>query len=540
MASPRSQLAARSVSVTRGGLVVLDDVSVRVAPRSRIGLLGPNGVGKSTLLRVLAGIEVPDTGVVERAPEAMTVGLLDQEPGGLSGETLGDYLARRTGVDAALTRVEAAARTMTEDLASIQAYTDALEHLDRLGGHTLGPRASAVAHELGFGGLDAPMERLSGGQRTRAALAAIVLSRFDVLLLDEPTNNLDAEALDRLETFVGGFEGGLVVVSHDRAFLDVSVDRFLELDPFTRHASEFAGTWRDYITDRELRRTQARQAHDATVEERSRLQRRAHEIRAESAAGGARAKREDEPDKHIRFAKIGGSQDHGAGAARLERRLAKIDVPEAPRDRWALRMDLTPAERGGEVVAKLVGATLRRGSFRLGPLSLEIARGERVALVGPNGAGKSTLLHAIAGDLPLAGGSRSLGPSVIPGLLEQDRDPFEPGEDLIAMMARTTGVVGAEARSLLAKFELGADDVHRPGDELSPGERTRATLAVLAARRTNLLLLDEPTNHLDVAAIEELEHAFAGYAGTFVIATHDRRLLATIGVTRTIDVRELG
>ena len=539
MASPRSQLAARSVSVTRGGLVVLDDVSVRVSSRSRIGLLGPNGVGKSTLLRVLAGTEEADAGTVERAPADMTVGLLDQEPGGLPGESIGDYLSRRTGVDAALARVETAAAAMNESLASIQAYTDALEHLDRLGGHTFGPRASAVVQELGLGSSDVPMDRLSGGQRTRAALAAILLTRSDVLLLDEPTNNLDADALGRLETFVGGFAGGIVVVSHDRAFLDASVDRFLELDPFTRHASEFVGSWRDYVADRELRRAQAQEAHEAAVTERARLQRRAHEIRAESAAGGARATREDEPDKHIRSAKIGGSQDHGAGAARIERRLAKIDVPDAPRDRWTLRMDLTPATRGSEVVVKLVGATVLRGSFRLGPIDLEIARGERVALVGPNGVGKSTLLHAIAGDLPLAGGRRALGPSVIPGLLEQDRHPIEAGEDLIAMMARTTGAVGADARSLLAKFELGADDVHRPGRELSPGERTRAALAALAARRTNLLLLDEPTTHLDVAAIEELEHSLQGYPGTFVIATHDRRLLATIGVTRTIDVREL-
>ncbi len=430
--------------------------------------------------------------------------------------------------------VETASAAMTEDLASIQRYTDALEHLDRLGGHDFEPRAATVASELGFPGLDAPMDRLSGGQRTRAALAAIVLARFDVLLLDEPTNNLDADALERLEGFVAGFSGGIVVVSHDRAFLDSTVNRFVELDPFTRRASEFAGSWSEYVADRERRRNQAREAHDAALAERARLQRRAREIRGEAAAGAGRAKREDEPDKYIRAAKAAGAQEHAAGAARIERKLEKIDVPDAPRERWQLKMDLAPATRGSDVVARLTAAVVRRGTFQLGPLDLEIARGERVALVGPNGAGKSTLLHAIAGDLALTSGDRAIGPSVIPGLLDQDRDPFEPGEDLLAMVARTTGVVGAEARSLLAKFELGADDVRRPGDELSPGERTRATLAVLAAERTNLLLLDEPTNHLDLAAIEQLEHALAGYQGTFVIATHDRRLLETIGITRTI------
>ena len=533
LTSSRSQLTARSLAKSHGGLVVLEDVSITVGPGSRIGLLGPNGVGKSTLLRILAGVEHPDHGIVERTPVGMTVGLLDQEPEGRD-ESLWAFLARRTGVGEAATAVEIASGAMTEDIASIQRYTDALEHLDRLGGHDFEARAATVASELGFPGLDASMDRLSGGQRTRAALAAIVLARFDVLLLDEPTNNLDANALERLERFVTGFSGGVVVVSHDRAFLDGTVNRFVELDPFTRRASEFAGSWSEYVADRERCRHQAQEAHDAALAERARLQHRAREIRGEAAAGVGRAKREDEPDKHIRFAKAAGAQAHAAGAARIERKLEKIDVPDAPRERWQLRMDLAPSTRGSDVVARLVETVIRRGTFQLGPLDLEIARGERVSLVGPNGAGKSTLLHAIAGDLPLTSGDRTIGPSVIPGLLDQDRDPFEPGEDLLAMVARTTGVVGAEARSLLAKFELGADDVRRPGNELSPGERTRATLAVLAAERTNLLLLDEPTNHLDLAAIEQLEHALIGYRGTFVIATHDRRLLQTIGITRTI------
>ena len=264
---------------------------------------------------------------------------------------------------------------MTEDLASIQRYTDALEHLDRLGGHDFEPRAATVASELGFPGLGAPMDRLSGGQRTRAALAAIVLARFDVLLLDEPTNNLDADALERLEAFVAGFSGGIVVVSHDRAFLDSTVNRFVELDPFTRRASEFAGSWSDYVADRERRRNQAREAHDAALAERARLQRRAREIRGEAAAGAGRAKREDEPDKYIRSAKAAGAQEHAAGAARIERKLEKIDVPDAPRERWQLTMDLAPATRGSDVVARLTAAVVRRGTFQLGPLDLEIATG---------------------------------------------------------------------------------------------------------------------------------------------------------------------
>jgi len=536
MAPASSQLTARSISKSHGGLVVLDDVSIKVGPGSRIGLLGPNGVGKSTLLRVLAGIERTDTGSVERSPDSLTVGMLDQEPGGQSGETLRTFLARVAGIGAAADALDTAAASMTNNLRTIEAYTDALDLFDRLGGHDFEHRAASVAAELGFRRLDDSLDRLSGGQRTRAALTAIELARFDVLLLDEPTNNLDTEGLARLEAFVRAFYGGIVVVSHDRAFLDACVRRFVELDPFTRRATELTGTWSEYVAERELRRRQQQQAHDAAMAERARLRRRAHEIRQEAASGAGRAKRADEPDKFVRFGKIAGSQGHAAGAAKLERQLERIEVPDAPHARWSLHMDLAPANRGGEVVARLADAVVQRGVFRLGPLDLEIERGDRIALVGPNGAGKTTLLHLIAGDIGLEAGTRMLGASVVPGMLDQDRDPFLPSDDLMAMIQRTTGLLGAEARRLLATFELGADDVMRPASELSPGERTRAALAVLTARRTNLLLLDEPTNHLDLAAIEQLETALSGFAGTFVIATHDRRLLETIGVTRTIDL----
>jgi ATPase subunit of ABC transporter with duplicated ATPase domains len=336
---------------------------------------------------------------------------------------------------------------------------------------------------------------------------------------------------------VNAFHGGIVVVSHDRAFLDACVRRFVELDAFTRRASEFAGTWSEYVHERELRRRRQLQAHDAAMAERARLQRRADEIRQEAARAAGAAKRSEEPDKFVRFGKIAGAQGHGAGAAKLERQIERIEVPDAPRARWSLHMDLAPAARASDIVARLDAVVVERGSFRLGPLDLEIARGDRIALAGPNGAGKSTLLRTIGGDLTLAGGTRTLGPSVVPGLLDQDRDPFEQGDDLRSMVERTTGLRGAEARRLLATFELGADDVMRPVTELSPGERTRAALAVLTARRTNLLLLDEPTNHLDLAAIEQLERALSTYEGTFVIATHDRRLLETIGVTRTLQLR---
>ena len=454
-----AQLAARRISKSYGGLIVLDEVSMRLTPGSRIGLLGPNGVGKSTLLRILAGLDRPDSGIVERVPPGLTIGLLDQEATADPEETVRGFLARRAGIARAHTALDEARAAMSDDVESIQSYTDALDRFDRLGGHDFEARAASIAAELDLDDLDDACANLSGGQRARAALAAIELARFDVLLLDEPTNDLDAEALVRLEAFVRGFPGGIVVVSHDRAFLDASARRFVELDPFTHRAGAFTGSWSDFVAERELRRQQQQEAHDAAVAERARLQRKAHEMRREAATAERRVRGPGERDKFVRFAKISGVQEHAAGAARLERKLQRIDVPDAPRSRWSLHMDLAPATRGSELVARLAGAVVALGSFRLGPIDLEVARGDRIAVTGPNGSGKSSLLRAIAGELPLATGYRILGPSVVPGVLDQDRAPFFEGEDLLAAMARTTGVRGADARSLLAKFELGADDV---------------------------------------------------------------------------------
>jgi ATPase subunit of ABC transporter with duplicated ATPase domains len=534
-----AQLRARSVSKSLGPHLVLRDVSVTIAPRIRIGLLGPNGVGKSTLLRVLAGIEPPDSGSVERSPADAVVGHLTQEHDSAQGETLLAMLERRTGVAAARAEAKQLEHTMGDDLTRIERYASALERVQTLGAYDFESRAAIAATEVGLGErtLVRLVATLSGGQRARAALAAILLSRSDVLLLDEPTNDLDLEGLERLERFVDGFAGGLVVVSHDRAFLDRCVDRFVELDPFTHETSEFAGSWSDYERMRNHRRDEQREAHGRAVAERDRLLARARAIRTQSEKSQRVVTRSDEPDKHIRFGKISGAQGHAAKAVGLEKRAARIEVVDEPRDPWVLRIDLTPNERGPDVVATLSGAIVERGGFRLGPLYLEVRRGERIAVVGPNGSGKSTLLEAVLGHLPLAAGSRRVGISVVLGSLAQERTLASPSEALLDRFIDETALPATDARTLLAKFDLGADDVVRPIGELSPGERSRAALAVLAARRTNCLVLDEPTNHLDLSAIEELERSLAAFEGTFLIASHDRQLLANVGITRTIELR---
>lgn len=231
------------------------------------------------------------------------------------------------------------------------------------------------------------------------------------------------------------------------------------------------------------------------------------------------------PSKAIKFAKTQRAEGRGAKAVTMRKRAERVEVVEKPREPWVLKMGLAPRELGGELVVQLAGAVVERGGFRLGPIDVEVRRGERIALLGPNGSGKSTLLGALLGEMPLASGWRRVGDATAFGTVRQDRTEFSRDQTLLEVFESLTGLRGVEARTLLAKFDLAAEDVLRRCRELSPGERSRASLATLVAQRVNCLVLDEPTNHLDIPAIEELERSLAAYPGTFLLATHDRRLL---------------
>jgi len=520
---PLGTLAARSVTIHHGPQLVLDSVSVTVAPGSRTGVVGPNGIGKSTLLRVLAGLEQPDSGTLARAPATTTVGYLPQEPDSRPAETLLGYLARRTGVAAAGHELDELAGRLEREPALAVAYSDALERLLALGGDDFEARAREVSAAVGLGAarLDRPHGQLSGGEAARASLAAILLSRFDVLLLDEPTNNLDFDGLGRLERFVDGFAGGLVVVSHDRAFLDRTVTRILELEEGTRHAREFPGGWSEYEQARAHVRARHYAAFDGYVAERERIREQARRMREweERGYGQARGKKKSKDVKKA-----------------FEKKLERLERVDKPYEPWELRLELAATEQRAEVVARLDRGVVRRGLFSLGPTSLELRRGDRLAIVGPNGSGKTTLLGALTGDLPLAGGTRWARPGLAFGVLPQGPGEFADRSRLLdAFVARSRQ--GPEAaRTLLAKFRLGAEHVLRRGETLSPGERSRAALALLAARGTDVLVLDEPTNHLDLPAIEELEAALERFGGTVVLVTHDRRLLERFAPTATIEL----
>jgi len=529
-------LSARRLTVVRGAQVVLDSVDLVVDGTSRIGVLGRNGAGKSTLLRCLAGLEVPTAGTVERSPPGLNVGYLAQEPDPLGEETTAAYLRRRTGLATAEVAMGAALRAVGDHpgQAELEAYDDALARFLGLGGDDHDTRAPRVLADVGLdpGVLEVPLTRLSGGQRVKAGLAAILLARFDVLLLDEPTNNLDFDGLARLERFLATEERPVVLVSHDRAFLSATTTRIAELDLHTRRLAEYGGGYDAYVEERRRRREQAYADYDEARAERSRLEEAARQKREWAAS--RRGERRTDNDKALAGRRKERATAGATRAKAIERRLERLGDPGKPWEGWDLRLSLQAGRRSGEVVARLAGATVRRGGFRLGPVDLELRWRDRLALTGPNGAGKSTLLGLLTGELRPEEGTVRLGSGVVVGHLGQDRTPG-PGTLLDAVRQRTELSV-EQARSLLAKFDLGAEHLRRPEAALSPGERSRAGLAVLVARGTNLLLLDEPTNHLDLDAIEELEQALQGYDGTLVVVSHDRRLLASLRLDRRLEV----
>jgi ATPase subunit of ABC transporter with duplicated ATPase domains len=367
---------------------------------------------------------------------------------------------------------------------------------------------------------DAEREELSGGERARARLAALLRARFDVLLLDEPTNDLDFSGLDRLERFVADLPGSVVIVSHDRDFLDRTVDRIVELDEWTHSTKEFSGGWSEYEHARAGALRRQRAAYEEYEGEKARLQEQLRRMQRweERGYGQGRKKKKTKDVK----SSIGGRID----------RLEKVEKPYEP---WELRLELAPRRRSGDVVVRLEGAVVERGTFRLGPLDLELSWADRLAILGRNGSGKTTLLEAILGRIPLSAGARWVGPGVVPGEIAQARGELASGL-LLPTFTDESGLNEENARTLLAKFGLGADHVLRRAASLSPGERTRALIALLAARGVNCLVLDEPTNHLDVPAIEELERALDSFDGTVLLVTHDRRFLAGFRATRTLEL----
>jgi ATPase subunit of ABC transporter with duplicated ATPase domains len=529
-------LIARELAAGHGDRTLFTGLDLVVAPGDVIGLVGANGAGKTTLLRTLAGLIATESGTVSLSPPTANVGYLPQERERRAGETVRDFLGRRTGVTAAQAAMDAAAVALAEsEPGADDRYASALDRWLDLGGADLDERIAEA--DLGFD-LDLPMTALSGGQAARAGMASLLLSRYDVYLLDEPTNDLDLDGLARLEAFVAGLRAGAVVVSHDREFLTRTVTKVLELDLAQNQIRLYGGGYDSYLQERERARQHARDQFEEYADKKDDLLERARMQRGwmEKGVRNARRKAPDN-DKNAKAFRADASEKQAAKARQTERMIERLEVVEEPRKEWDLRMEIAVAPRAGAVVATLRDAVIRRGDFTLGPVTLQIDWADRVAITGANGSGKSTLLAALLGRIGLDSGAQHLGPGVVVGEVDQARGLFLGDEPLSrAFGAAVPDWNDADVRTLLAKFGLRSAHVVRPAATLSPGERTRAALALLQARGVNLLVLDEPTNHLDLPAIEQLESALASYTGTLLLVTHDRRMLEAVATDRHVEV----
>ncbi|WP_328813268.1 ABC-F family ATP-binding cassette domain-containing protein [Rhodococcus sp. NBC_00297] len=525
------------LSAYRGERTLFDGLDLTLGPGDVVGLVGANGAGKSTLLGLLAGTAtgVDHDGTVSLTPSDATVGHLAQEVSRVPGETVEMFLQRRTGVRAAEDAMNAAAETLGDASASDDLYTPALERWLALGGADLPERAESVLAGLGLdAALDTEMSALSGGQAARASLAGILLARYDVLLLDEPTNDLDLAGLDQLENFVTSTQCAVMIVSHDREFLARTVTGIVELDLAQQQIAVYDGGYEAYLVERDVARRHAREEFEQYADTRSGLEDRARMQRnwLEHGVRNARRKSKDN-DKASRKVRAESTEKQAAKARQTQRRIERLDVVEEPRKEWELRMEIAAAPRSGSVVVSVNSAVVERGTFRLGPVTAQIDAGDRIVVTGANGSGKTTLLHLLLGRITPTSGSVSIGSGVEIGEMDQARSAFD-GPDSVAdaLAASVPDWPDADVRTLLAKFGLRGQAALRPSASLSPGERTRAGLALLQARGVNLLVLDEPTNHLDVPAIEQLESALETYEGTMLLVTHDRRMLDSVRSTR--------
>ena len=542
-------LVAQGVSGGHAHRTLFDGLDLTVAPGDVIGVVGVNGAGKSTLLRILAGDLAPQEGEIHLAPADAFVGWLPQEHERVEGETVAEYIARRTGCARATEEMDAAAAALGEPVPPgapdpNDVYAAALERWLASGAADLEDRLPAVLAELGLdtaksdasGEVSASslMTSLSGGQAARVGLAALLLSRFDIALLDEPTNDLDLDGLERLERFVQGLRGGVVLVSHDREFLSRCVTRVLELD-LAQHSNHiYGGGYDSYLEERAIARQHKRDDYDEFARKKADLVARARTQREWSSQGTRNAMRKaPDNDKIKRRASMESSEKQAQKVRQMESRIRRLDEVEEPRKEWQLEFTIGAAPRSSSVVATLSEARVVQGDFVLGPVSLQLNAGDRVGITGPNGAGKSTLLRTLLGRRAPDSGTASLGTSVAIGEIDQARSLFADNLPLAEAFERQMPeMASAEVRTLLAKFGLKADHVLRPGSELSPGERTRAGMALLQAQGVNVLVLDEPTNHLDLPAIEQLEQALESYEGALLLVTHDRRMLERVRLDR--------
>jgi ATPase subunit of ABC transporter with duplicated ATPase domains len=543
-------LTFRNVSKSFDGQRVLDGVSFSVGAPERVALVGVNGAGKSTILELAAGLLVPDAGVVELMA-GTSVAYVPQDFGVVAGQRVGDYMKERAGVlhlersirslERALEGREAGAGGAGPSEQDLQRYADLLQEFTSLGGYEFEQHAAQALTRAGLpeDAAERRLGELSGGQRVRAGLAAILASSFDLYLLDEPTNNLDLGGIALLEEFVSTTaRSAFLVVSHDRRFLRTVATAIVEVDDHTHTATPYGVSFDEYLKIRsDVLGAQVQRYRDYATEV-ARLRSTIRELkgRGSDAYRGRPSRDNDKLSANLRSEHA--SQSSAAAAKALEKRLSHMSRVEKPWEPWELRLQLESHTRSGDVVVRLTDCEKRYPGFRLGPLSTALYWQDRVALVGPNGSGKSTLVRLVTGELFPDSGDVRRGHNVVVGLLDQHYESLDRASSVLANFTMLAPMPETDARTLLAKFDLGADDVGRTVATLSPGERSRLLLAVLMARGANVLVLDEPTNDLDIEAQEQLELALSGFAGTLLVVSHDREFMGNVGITRVLEMED--
>jgi ATP-binding cassette subfamily F protein 3 len=505
---------ATSLDVHMAGKLLFEGVSFKLEPRERMTLSGRNGAGKSTLLRMLAGERSPDAGSLVLQKGAR-VALHDQRPPRKTEISLGEYVfsgrAEMLATEKELEQLETAMSGGDTGEATLGAYAAAQQRLEHGGGYRWRDDVLSVLRGLGFGGEESerPLSTFSGGELTRASLARALATRPDLLLLDEPTNHLDIPSLEWLERYLQGLDAAVVLVAHDRWFLEAVGTSVLELE--AQRARFFAGPWHAWRKEqaaREIARGKAIERQEAEIARMERFVERFRYKATKARQAQSRLKQID--------------------------RIKREGVEAEQRDNRNLRFSFVAPERPGRVVLKLVGATIEvPGRTLLADARLEVERGEHVVLVGPNGAGKTTLIETLAGRREAAAGSVRLGHNVKIGYLSQHADTAAGEGSVLDAAQRETGLSGQKARDLLGGFLFSGADAEKQLGDISGGEQRRLSLAILVASGANVLILDEPTNHLDIESREALEDALLAFEGAVVLVSHDRALLEAVG-TRTV------
>ncbi|HET9912369.1 MAG TPA: ABC-F family ATP-binding cassette domain-containing protein [Anaerolineales bacterium] len=510
---------------TYGIQPILEDISFSISNNERVGLIGPNGCGKTTLMHILTGLEQPDSGTVLSTRPNLRVGYLAQ---GLEFDaeqtiqtTLGLDAVSEADFEAEIATLASALSANPNDSALQHRYDTALARLS-----SSLSRPSAILGPLGLSDmpLDTPVRHLSGGQKTRLMLARVLLEEPHLLLLDEPTNHLDIEMLEWLEDWLNRFPGAALIVSHDRAFLDNTVTSILELDPNTHGIKSYPGNYADYLEQKLTEREKQAQAYQDQQDEIAQLHAAAAHIR-----GLTKMKKGGKADGGDKFAKgfFGNrATKNVAGRAKhIEVRIEKLlteERIEKPRSSWQMKLDFgAPAHQSRDV---LITENLSVGYDQplLTGLNLYIRAGQRIALTGPNGTGKTTLVRTVAGKLEPLAGSLKLGATVKLGYMAQEQELLNPEWNPLQTIQSVAAFNETEARNFLHYFLFKGDDALRATRDLSFGERARLQLGLLVAQGCTFLLLDEPINHLDIPSRARFEEALANFKGTILAVVHDR------------------